>query len=115
MLASILPACFTPGVAAQTESTHTLPSASGKTPLQSPNTGLPVNFARRTGDLDSMVKAQNIRALVLYSHSGFFYVDGQPEGIFYEALQDFEQFVNQKLHTAATRTGHVYSRSPRPT
>ena len=46
-----------------------------------------------------MVKAQNIRALVLYSHSSFFYVDGKPEGIFYEALQNFEQFVNQKLHT----------------
>ncbi len=46
-----------------------------------------------------MVKSQNIRALVLYSHSSFFYVNGKPEGIYYEALRDFEQFVNQKLHT----------------
>ena len=46
-----------------------------------------------------MVKAQNIRALVLYSRSSFFYVNGRPQGIFYEALQDFEQFVNQKLLT----------------
>ncbi len=90
---------FTTGIAAQTESTHTPPSPPGKTPLQSPNTGFPLNFERHTGDLDAMVKAQNIRALVLYSHSSFFYVNGQPEGIFYEALQNFEQFVNQKLHT----------------
>ena len=46
-----------------------------------------------------MVKAKNIRALVLYSHSSFFYGNGKPEGIYYEALRDFEQFVNQKLHT----------------
>ena len=46
-----------------------------------------------------MVKARNIRALVLYSHASFFYVNGKPEGIYYEALRDFEQFVNQKLHT----------------
>ena len=46
-----------------------------------------------------MVKARQIRALVLYSHSSFFYVNGKPEGIYYEALRDFEQFVNQKLHT----------------
>ena len=44
-----------------------------------------------------MVKRGSIRALVLYNRSGFFYVDGKPEGIFYEALQYFEQFVNQKL------------------
>jgi membrane-bound lytic murein transglycosylase MltF len=46
-----------------------------------------------------MVKRGSIRALVLYSRSGFFYVDGRPEGIYYQALQYFDQFVNQKLHT----------------
>jgi membrane-bound lytic murein transglycosylase MltF len=64
-----------------------------------PDAGLPFSFARKTGDLDAMVKRGRIRALVLYSRSGFFYVDGRPEGIYYEALQAFEQFVNQKLHT----------------
>lgn len=58
---------------------------------------LPLTFERHTGDLDAMVKRGNIRALVLYSRSGFFYVNGQPEGIYYEALQYFQQFVNQKL------------------
>ena len=42
---------------------------------------LPITFERHTGDLDEMVKRHNIRALVLYSRSGFFYVDGRPEGI----------------------------------
>ena len=46
-----------------------------------------------------MVKRGSIRALVLYSRSGFFYVNGQPEGIYYEALQYFERFLNEKLHT----------------
>ena len=46
-----------------------------------------------------MAKRGSIRALVLYSRSGFFYVDGKPEGISYEALQYFEQFVNQKLRS----------------
>ena len=46
-----------------------------------------------------MVKAQSIRALVLYSRSSFFYVDGRPQGIAYEALRSFEQFVRQKVRT----------------
>ncbi len=74
-------------------------AAVDKTPPQSGVSGLPLNFERHTGDLDEMVKRGTIRALVLYSRSGFFYVDGKPEGISYEALQYFEQFVNQKLHT----------------
>ena len=46
-----------------------------------------------------MVKRRNIRALVLYSRSGFFYVNGRPQGIYYEALRAFEQSMNQKLQT----------------
>src|ERR1700689_2258556 len=60
---------------------------------------LPLNFDRHTDDLDSMVKRRTIRALVLYSRSGFFYVNGRPQGIYYEALRAFEQSVNEKLHT----------------
>jgi membrane-bound lytic murein transglycosylase MltF len=61
--------------------------------------GLPINFQRHTGDLDDMVKRGSIRALVLYSRSSFFYVNGRPQGLNYEALRDLEQFVNQKAHT----------------
>lgn len=74
--------------------------SSADAPAQaSEEASLPATFGRETGDLDAMVKRGNIRALVLYSRSGFFYVNGKPEGIYYEALQYFEQFVNQKLRT----------------
>ena len=85
--------------AAQPQSTQLPARFSRTSSAQSPDAGLPLNFERHTGDLDAMVKRGSIRALVLYSRSGFFYVNGQPEGIYYEALQYFEQFVNQKLHT----------------
>jgi membrane-bound lytic murein transglycosylase MltF len=67
-------------------------------PAATSNQALPINFERHTDDLDQMEKRQTIRALVLYSRTGFFYVNGRPEGIYYEALNAFQQFVNQKLH-----------------
>jgi membrane-bound lytic murein transglycosylase MltF len=70
-----------------------------KTPPQANAAGLPLNFERHTDDLDAMVKRRTIRALVLYSRSGFFYVNGRPQGIYYEALRAFEQSLNEKLHT----------------
>ncbi len=97
--------------AADTQATATSASAT----TDSANRGLPVSFERRTGDLDVMVKSGSIRALVLYSHSSFFYVDGKPEGIFYEALRNFEQFVNDKLpHRKEPCAGYVHSGSSRP-
>ena len=74
-------------------------AAQDKPAAQSSDAGLPLSFERQTGDLDAMVKRGSVRALVLYSRSGFFYVDGKPEGIFYQAMQYFEQFLNEKLHT----------------
>ncbi len=70
-----------------------------KATSQASAAGLPLNFERHTDDLDAMVKRGTIRALVLYSRSGFFYVNGRPQGIYYEALRAFEQSVNEKLHT----------------
>src|SRR4029077_12658082 len=43
------------------------------------------------------------RALVVYSRSGFFYDAGQPEGIYYEALDEFQGFVNQRFRTGALK------------
>jgi membrane-bound lytic murein transglycosylase MltF len=74
--------------------------APDKTAPQSNTAGLPLNFERHTDDLDAMVKRGTIRALVLYSRSGFFYVNGRPQGIYYEALRAFEQSVNDKLRTS---------------
>lgn len=58
---------------------------------------LPVHYNRHTDDLDGMVKRRNIRALVLLNPIGFFYDKGQPRGVNYEALQEFQKFTNQKL------------------
>jgi membrane-bound lytic murein transglycosylase MltF len=60
---------------------------------------LPTNFVRDTGDLDHMVQRRNIRALVILSPISFFYDKGQPKGVMYEALQEFQKFANQKLKT----------------
>jgi membrane-bound lytic murein transglycosylase MltF len=60
---------------------------------------LPTGFGKRTGDLDEMVKQRSIRALVIVNPIGFFYQGGQPHGVSYEALEEFQKFVNGKLKT----------------
>ena len=50
-----------------------------------------------------MVKRRNIRALVLINPIGFFYDNGQPMGIMYDALSALETYVNQKFHTGAVK------------
>jgi len=66
-----------------------------------PSSGIvfPKAFGRQTGDLDEMAKRRNIRALVLLNPIGFFYDKGQPRGVMYEALEEFQKFANQKLKT----------------
>ena len=46
-----------------------------------------------------MAKNRNIRALVLLNPIGFFYDKGHPKGVMYEAMEEFQKFVNQKLKT----------------
>ena len=60
-------------------------------------------FGLHTDDLDAMVKRRNIRALVLINPIGFFYDNGQPMGIMYDALSALETYVNQKFKTGALR------------
>jgi membrane-bound lytic murein transglycosylase MltF len=60
---------------------------------------LPRSFERNTGDLDVMAKRRNIRGLVVLNPISFFYEKGQPQGVMYEALQEFQKFVNAKLKT----------------
>jgi membrane-bound lytic murein transglycosylase MltF len=64
---------------------------------------LPVVLQKRTGDLDEMLKARNIRALVLINPITFFYQNGHPHGITYEALDEFERFVNKQYKTGALK------------
>ncbi|HEX7333877.1 MAG TPA: lytic transglycosylase F [Pyrinomonadaceae bacterium] len=51
------------------------------------------------GDIDGMLERRYIRALVLYNKTNFFYDGPQPRGITYEALKEFEKFLNGKLNT----------------
>jgi membrane-bound lytic murein transglycosylase MltF len=69
---------------------------------------LPVNFQRHTGDLDEMVKARNIRALVVLNPIGFFYDKGMPKGAIYEALEEFQKFANKKLNTGKFTVNITY-------
>ena len=69
---------------------------------------LPVNFEKYTGDLDDMMKRRTIRALVLINPIGFFYQNGLPKGVNYEALEEFEKFINQKFKTGALKTKVVF-------
>jgi membrane-bound lytic murein transglycosylase MltF len=60
---------------------------------------LPLNYGKRTGDLDEMVKERAIRALVIINPIDFFYLSGRPHGIQYDSLLEFEKFLNRKLNT----------------
>jgi membrane-bound lytic murein transglycosylase MltF len=52
-----------------------------------------------SGDLDGLRERRYIRTLVLYNKTNFFYDGPQPHGITYEALKEFEKFLNTKLNT----------------
>jgi membrane-bound lytic murein transglycosylase MltF len=52
-----------------------------------------------TGDIDGMRGRRFIRALVFYNKTNFFFDGPQPRGITYEALKEFEKFINTKLQT----------------
>ena len=67
------------------------------------STTLPAPFGRYTDDLDGMVKRQNIRALVVMNPIGFFYDNGQPMGAIYEAMREFQTFINEKFKTRAIK------------
>jgi len=60
-------------------------------------------YGRHTDDLEEMVKRKNIRALVMINPIGFFYEGGQPMGVNYEALRDFETFAKEKLKTGTIK------------
>jgi membrane-bound lytic murein transglycosylase MltF len=46
-----------------------------------------------------MFERRLIRALVVYSKTAFFYDQGRPEGVSYEALQEFQDTLNHQLRT----------------
>jgi len=67
------------------------------------NMKLPAPFGRHTDDLDAMLKRRNVRALVIINPIDFFYSNGHPMGIFYEALRELEKYINDKYKTGTFR------------
>ena len=59
-----------------------------------------------TGDLDGMIEREFIRALVVYNKTQYFIDRGKQRGVTYEALREFENFLNEKLGRRALRV-HV--------
>ena len=85
-----------------------LPVLPDSGPPQEKALALPVTFERYTGDLDVMSKRRRIRALVVYSRSGFFYDKGHPKGISYEAVEEFQHFLNKKLKTGKLKINLIF-------
>ena len=83
-------------------------AAPPKNSHSAPSLQLPITLERHLGDLDGMVKRHRVRALVVPSRSGFFYDKGRPQGISYEALMEFQRFMNQKLKTGRLRMDIVF-------
>src|SRR5215831_17226726 len=79
------------------------PSLPAEEKSNSTSLRLPAPFGRYTDDLDAMVKRGNIRALVLINPIGFFYDNGQPMGIMYDALEALQAYINEKLKTRAQK------------
>ena len=64
---------------------------------------LQVRLEPHKGDLDEMDKRGRVRALVSFNKVGFFFDNGRPRGMTYDALMDFEEFLNRKLHPKERR------------
>jgi len=85
-----------------------LPLLPDSGPSQDLALALPLTARRYTGDLEVLSQKRNIRALVVYSRSGFFYDKGHPKGISYEAVEEFGRFVNKKLKTGNLRINMTF-------
>ena len=49
------------------------------------------------GDFEGMVERRYLRALVVPSKTSYFYDRGNPRGITYEGMKEFERFLNKRL------------------
>ena len=61
-----------------------------------------------TGDLDGMVKRRAIRALVVHSKTFYFFDGAQQKGLSYDALKQFESFLNRKLKSGTLGVNIVF-------
>lgn len=61
-----------------------------------------------SGDVAGLVERRYVRVLVLYNKTNFFYDGPQPRGITYEAMMEFEKFLNKKLNTGSKPLNMVF-------
>lgn len=73
--------------------------AGGDTLSPQSNYASKVTAKTYTGDLDELQKRRLIRVLTVYSKTFYFVDKGQPRGIAYDALKEFEADLNKKLKT----------------
>ena len=59
---------------------------------------LDMRVAPQKGDIEEMDKRRQVRALVMLDKTSFFFDNGRPRGMTYDALVEFERFLNRKLH-----------------
>jgi membrane-bound lytic murein transglycosylase MltF len=67
-----------------------------------------IRTERWTGDVDEMVKRRYIRALVVYNKTNYFYDGAQARGMTFEALREFQKYLNDKLKTGNTPVQIVF-------
>jgi membrane-bound lytic murein transglycosylase MltF len=63
---------------------------------------------RWTGDLDGIVKRRYLRVLVIPDKLYFFFDGRQMRGVTYDAMREFETFLNQKMKTVRTPVSVVF-------
>jgi len=61
-----------------------------------------------TGDFDQMVERRLIRVLVVYNKMMFFFDQARIRGTAYEALREFEKYINAKLNTGTRKIKVVF-------
>src|SRR5215475_9482848 len=95
---------------ASTEKAAASPEAAAERPaaITDPAMLERLNKEHWKGDLEGMVERRFIRALVLYNKTNFFYDGPQGRGVNYEALQEFQKLLNQKLGTGEKPVYIVY-------
>ncbi len=80
------------------------PAGEGPQLLESFDPGLHID-QEWTGDLDGMVERRVVRALVVYSLGQYFLDGATQRGVTYEALTEFESFLNQRLGRKTLKVG----------
>ena len=99
------PVASTPPSAASQPALETVDAEIAK---QTHALALPKDFGRFTGDWNEIVKRGQLRVLVVYSRSGFFYDRGAQRGVIADAMNEFEKVTNKKLRTGAKKFKVVY-------